>query len=154
MYEDFTNNILSNDSESSDETPFYFESDHLALKGNADYLTLIKSLTHLQGLKAQTIQDIDHLLSEQRRAVKNPDAFLVKLKSGETKLSSGQRIKVPEVPNIDWSKYELGVEVTKRPLKRTFKSTETDYVEAGLIHLYRLQVKPINVMILMDERLT
>ena len=131
MSEAFINNILSNDREFSDQTPFYFESDHLALKGNADYLTLIKSLTHLQGLKAQTIQDIDNLLSEQRRAIKNPRAFLVKLKSGETKLSSGQRSKVPEVPNVDWSKYDLGVEVTKRPLKRTFKSTETDYVEAG-----------------------
>jgi hypothetical protein len=43
--------------ENSDDTPeFYFESDHLALKGNGDYLNLLKTIAVLESQRAKAIQ--------------------------------------------------------------------------------------------------
>jgi len=35
---------------------FYFESDHLALKGNVDYLNLLKTIAILEGQRTKAIQ--------------------------------------------------------------------------------------------------
>ena len=122
--------FMSNDCELDDDQPFYFECDHLALKGNSDYLALMRALVHLEALKVQTVQDIDTLLSEQNEALRNPVEFLLKLRSGDVQLPG--RIKVPTVPEVDWSRYNLGDEVTKRPLKRTLKSAVTEDNEGSV----------------------
>ena len=60
---------------------FYFESDHLALKGNTDYLALIQCLVRLENKKIQAIADIDTLLREKERALDSPLQFAEKLRS-------------------------------------------------------------------------
>ena len=45
--------------ETEDVGEFYFESDHLALKGNPDYLALLRTLAVLEGQKVAAVQDID-----------------------------------------------------------------------------------------------
>lgn len=53
MYED----VIPNGAEEDDEPDeFFFESDHLALKGNKDYLSLLKTLTILQAQRSRALQ--------------------------------------------------------------------------------------------------
>ena len=47
------------DETDEDVGEFYFESDHLALKGNPDYLALLRTLAVLEGQKVAAVQDID-----------------------------------------------------------------------------------------------
>ena len=47
------------DEADEDVGEFYFESDHLALKGNPDYLALLRTLAVLEGQKVAAVQDID-----------------------------------------------------------------------------------------------
>lgn len=41
---------------SDNTTEFYFESDHLALKGNGDYLNLLKTIAVLESQRTKAIQ--------------------------------------------------------------------------------------------------
>jgi hypothetical protein len=44
------------DEDSSNTGEFYFESDHLALKGNVDYLNLLKTIAILEAQRTKAIQ--------------------------------------------------------------------------------------------------
>jgi len=44
------------DEDSNNAGEFYFESDHLALKGNVDYLNLIKTIAILEAQRTRAIQ--------------------------------------------------------------------------------------------------
>jgi hypothetical protein len=44
------------DEDSNNAGDFYFESDHLALKGNADYLNLLKTIAILEAQRTKAIQ--------------------------------------------------------------------------------------------------
>jgi hypothetical protein len=44
------------DEDSCNTTEFYFESDHLALKGNGDYLTLLKTIAVLESQRVKAVQ--------------------------------------------------------------------------------------------------
>jgi hypothetical protein len=44
------------DEDSDNIGEFYFESDHLALKGNADYLNLLKTIAILEAQRIKAIQ--------------------------------------------------------------------------------------------------
>lgn len=49
--------VIPNGAEDDDEPDeFYFESDHLALKGNKDYLSLLKTLAILQAQRTRALQ--------------------------------------------------------------------------------------------------
>jgi hypothetical protein len=66
--------------EMAEESEFYFESDHLALKGNADYLALVRVLVSLELKKIQAVSDIDTLLREKARALASPLQFAERLR--------------------------------------------------------------------------
>jgi len=85
---------------------FYFESDHLALKGNPDYLLLLKTLSVLEAQKVGCVRDLDLLLEARDRAVQDPIPFVQSLQRGE-QLNLPGPIKIAEIPHIDWSKYDL-----------------------------------------------
>ncbi|XP_059609564.1 ZZ-type zinc finger-containing protein 3 [Phlebotomus argentipes] len=85
---------------------FYFESEHLALKRNPDYHSLVKTIAILQAQQAQVVKDIDKLANMQVEALENPEEFVEKLRRGED-LGFPQRIKVATVPEIDMSKYQV-----------------------------------------------
>jgi hypothetical protein len=66
--------------EPGDTSDYYFESDHLALKGNTDYLSLVRALVRLEAKKVQAILDIDNLLRERARALLSPLQFVEELR--------------------------------------------------------------------------
>jgi len=84
---------------------FYFETDHEALRGNADYHTLLKTYAVLQAKKIQAVKDVEELLSAKEVALKNTQNFLSKFSQEFSKLPSKQTI--PKLPDIDWDKYKI-----------------------------------------------
>ncbi|KAG8038273.1 hypothetical protein G9C98_006600 [Cotesia typhae] len=85
---------------------FYFESDSLALKGNKDYMDLLKTIVILENQQARAIEDMDELLAQRANALKDSMGFITKLQNGELSNLPGE-IKVAEIPYIDWSRYNI-----------------------------------------------
>jgi len=126
LREEKDESTLEKDSTNSDPTIFYFESDHLALKGNSDYLKLMGSLVNLEAVKIKSIKDIDDLFQAKKAALADPLQFVKQLSAGC--LNFPDKLRVPDVPEVDWAKYKLTENVTKRPLKRTSKQAfEEDF---------------------------
>ena len=124
--------------DTEEDSTISFESDHLALKGNTDYLNLIQTLVHLEAIKVQTLLDIETLHSEKKKALDNPLQFSEKLVAGQLNLPA--TLHIPPVPKIDWSKYNLTDQVSKRQLKPTslsedgIKETNGDILVRGRIY--------------------
>lgn len=66
-----------------DGEEFYFESDHLALRGNTDYTSVLRTIAVLQSQRIQVTKDIDTLASAEKLALENPEEFIQKLARGE-----------------------------------------------------------------------
>lgn len=62
---------------------YCFETDQLALKGNADYQALLKTLVILEGQRAIAVQNMEKLLALKNDALKAPLEFVEKLQRGE-----------------------------------------------------------------------
>lgn len=62
---------------------FYFESDHVALRGNPDYCAVLRTLATLEAQRIQATKAIDKLVASQKKALQNPEEFIKKLMSGE-----------------------------------------------------------------------
>ncbi|XP_069700953.1 ZZ-type zinc finger-containing protein 3 [Periplaneta americana] len=104
--------------ESDNTNEFYFESDHLALKGNKDYLALLKTIAVLESQRIKAIQDYDTILSIQEAALQNPMEFVEKLQGGED-LGIPEPQVIAELPTVDWSAYNVSIPVDSlRPLTR------------------------------------
>jgi hypothetical protein len=71
---------------SDEEDEFFFESSHLALRNNSDYLKLIKHLTVLCAQRIQIQNDIEQLSTSKRKALENPPAFIEDLKNDQLNL--------------------------------------------------------------------
>lgn len=86
---------------------YYFESDHLALQGNQDYLNMLETVITLQAQRTQAIKDLETLLVAKQKALEM-DALLYvdKLQRGEHPEYPGPQ-KIVEIPEIDWSKYHI-----------------------------------------------
>ncbi|XP_011495608.1 PREDICTED: ZZ-type zinc finger-containing protein 3 [Ceratosolen solmsi marchali] len=105
------------------EDNFYFESDHLALKGNKDYRDLLKVIVTLQAQRTQAIKDLDVLLLAKKQALEDPIAYVAKLQNGDLPEYPGPQ-KIPELPEIDWSKYNVAQpDNNMRPQTRNAKNT-------------------------------
>jgi ZZ-type zinc finger-containing protein 3 len=87
-----------------DEDEFLFETAHIALRSNEDYLKLIKHLTVLCSHRIQVQKDIESLDAAKRKALENPAQFVENVKNGCLNLPL--RIEHVEIPKIDFSKYE------------------------------------------------
>ena len=86
------------------QQPFYFESDHVALKTNQDYQTLLKTVTLLEAQRTKAIQDLDKLLVGQEKALEDPIAFVQKLQNRE-ELGLPRPQKVAQIPQVAWGSY-------------------------------------------------
>ncbi|XP_014215133.1 ZZ-type zinc finger-containing protein 3 [Copidosoma floridanum] len=86
---------------------FYFESEHLALRLNHDYHNLLKTIVILHAQRTQAIKDLEQLLCAKQQALKDPIAYVAKLQNGDLPEYPGPQ-KIPEIPKIDWSKYNVG----------------------------------------------
>lgn len=97
-----------------DETvgdPYCFESDHVALKGNADYQMLLKTICALEAQRTKALEDLDVLHEARDKVLQDPISFVEKLQRGADlglKLPAPQKI-VP-LPAIDWEKYTNSVD--------------------------------------------
>ena len=87
-------------------TEFTFESDHEALRGNRDYLSVLRSLAVLQAQKIQAVKDLEVLQEAKIQALKDPLAFVEELQTGkELNLPGKQCLAKPHA--VDWSRYGL-----------------------------------------------
>lgn len=84
---------------------FAFETDHLALRGNKDYSDLLKYIVQLEAQKIKALKDIEDLADAQSKALDDPLSFVQDLKSG--KINFPARQIVPDIPEIEWSKYGI-----------------------------------------------
>lgn len=89
-------NQIEDHTEELEEEPFYFESDHLALRDNPDYNAVLKTLAILQAQKIQALQDIDKIVQAELIALQDPDEFVAKLSRGE-QLDVPKRIDILDV---------------------------------------------------------
>jgi len=104
---------------------YYFESDHLALKGNEDYRTLLKTVALLEAQRMKAIKDVDLLIEAKEAALANPIAFVEKLQRKED-LNLPQPQNIINLPSIDWDKYSRNVNVasfTHKHMTRNKKPT-------------------------------
>lgn len=103
------------------DSPYYFESDHAALRCNSDYCSLLKTLCRLESQRIKAIQDIDQLHKCQESALKDPIAFVEQLQRGED-LNFPKRQTVAEIPMINWevytSKKDIAAYCTPRHMTR------------------------------------
>lgn len=72
--------------DSSDDDEFFFESSHLALRCNSDYLKIIRHLTVLCKSRLQVNNDIEILKATQKKALDNPSTFVEQLRRGSLDL--------------------------------------------------------------------
>ncbi|EZA51491.1 hypothetical protein DMN91_000557 [Ooceraea biroi] len=100
-----------------EENEFYFESDHLALKGNKDYSAFLKTIVILEAQRTRAIEDLDKLMSARARAMKDPISFVAQLQNGDFPELPGLQ-KIAELPYIDWSQYNIAVPDIRRPQTR------------------------------------
>lgn len=84
---------ISDNEYNSDGDEFYFESDHLALRGNSDYRSLLRTIVILEAQKIEATKHIDRICEAHRIAKSDPETFVAKL-------SSGEKLNVPGTINI------------------------------------------------------
>lgn len=70
------------DDSDADYKEFFFESDHLALRGNADYTSVLRTIAILQAQRIQVTKDIDRLAAAEKHALDDPDRFVKQLAAG------------------------------------------------------------------------
>lgn len=92
--------------------PLYFESDHVALKGNEDYRQLLRTFVILQSQRKKALHDLDELHDLQRKALRDPANFVSELRS--TKDRFPRRQTIAELPAIQWERYTNDVESVLR----------------------------------------
>ncbi|XP_028394726.1 ZZ-type zinc finger-containing protein 3-like isoform X2 [Dendronephthya gigantea] len=97
---------------------FYFESDHLALKDNADYRLLLQTLVALEAQRKQAIEDYEKLIKLRKEALAEPVKFVEKLQNNEA-LGIPLRQSVIKVPQINWEAYSGAID---------------DFSQFGLLH--------------------
>ncbi|XP_041367934.1 ZZ-type zinc finger-containing protein 3-like [Gigantopelta aegis] len=97
----------------SDSQTYYFESDHVALKSNPDYQSLLRSIALLESQRIQAIKDLDKLYEGQTKALQDPIGFVECLQNGKKfDFPSLQLQQVATIPSIDWEKYTSNVQFT------------------------------------------
>lgn len=74
-----TQNSVSDCDYDSDQEEFYFESDHLALRGNTDYRNVLRTIVVLEAQRIQATKDIDKLAEAEVVALRDPEIFVQKL---------------------------------------------------------------------------
>lgn len=74
---------IANASSDDECDEFFFESDHLALRGNADYRAVLRTIVILEAQRMEATRHIDRIGEVQREALRDPETFLKKLQSGE-----------------------------------------------------------------------
>lgn len=80
---------IDDDDSDGDFKEFFFESDHLALRGNADYTSVLRTIAILQAQRIQVTKDIDRLAAAEKHALDDPDEFVKQLAAGTLQMMPG-----------------------------------------------------------------
>ena len=105
--EDLKNDLRSNtDQIGGTKNEFYFETDHEALRGNPDYLCVLKTMAILEAQKVQAVKDLEKLNDARNAAVKDPLSLISRLQKGEDLGLPGKQ-KISQLPHINWDRYGL-----------------------------------------------
>uniref|UniRef100_A0A8D9A014 ZZ-type zinc finger-containing protein 3 n=1 Tax=Cacopsylla melanoneura TaxID=428564 RepID=A0A8D9A014_9HEMI len=89
------------------DTTFYFESDHLALKGNVDYLKLIKHIAMLEVQQKLVIQDLEFYFDLEKQVTESSKPSEIATRIANRELKVPPKRKIPKRPIIDWTKYNI-----------------------------------------------
>ena len=111
--DDELNEFSSEFVDQSLDQPFYFESDHLALKANKDYHQLLKTVFILEAQRARAINDLSQLLTHQAEALSDPLTFVQKLQRGQN-LNLPKPQQIAEIPAIEWENYAVKFDLGKQ----------------------------------------
>lgn len=110
-------------SDHSDST-FYFESDHVALKDNADYRRLLRAFVQLESQRTAAMNDLDVLLKLRQMALSDPLQFVSQLQhDGLLKRQFPRPRHIADLPTVDWQRYTDDVEAVLASLGDTAHST-------------------------------
>lgn len=82
--DDSVQNSASDTEYDSEQQEFYFESDHLALRGNADYRSVLRTIVILEAQRIEAAKHIEKLAEEEYIALRDPEAFVQKLAKNES----------------------------------------------------------------------
>lgn len=105
--------------------PYYFETDHVALKENPDYRNLLLTIAVLEAQRQQAAQDIEVLYKAQDEALADPIEFVEKLQQGKD-FGFPKAQKLASLPDIQWDKYTSSAQFssfTSRHMTRNKRST-------------------------------
>ena len=94
--------------QSTSSQPYYFESDHVALKDNDDYRQVLRAFVLLQSQRTSALRDLDVLLELQQKALRDPLEFVNELKRGRVNMP--RPCKMAELPTVAWHRYTDDVE--------------------------------------------
>ena len=88
---------------------FFFESDHVALKGNKDYQNMLRAICLLEAQRTQSVKDMDRLIECERECLSDPIGFVGKL---QNRVDPGlpRPIRVASLPMVQWEKYTSSVD--------------------------------------------
>ncbi|XP_061180920.1 ZZ-type zinc finger-containing protein 3-like [Saccostrea echinata] len=104
-----TSEPMDDKEKDEDIESYYFESDHLAFRGNSDYNTMLKTIALLEAQRIQAIADIEKLHECMDDALKSPIEFVNKLQHG-VDLGLPKAQQIAELPEINWEKYTSSVD--------------------------------------------
>ena len=120
--------IDDTDGKLDDSDVYYFESDHLALKGNKDYQNLLRTIALLEAQRTKAIKDIDTLNTCKQEALADPIKFVQKLQNGmDIGIPAPQQIA--KLPFIHWENYTSGlgnITINKHKHMTRNKKSETN----------------------------
>lgn len=102
--------IDDNDSD-VDYKEFFFESDHLALRGNADYTSVLRTIAILQTQRIQVTRDIDRLATAEKEALDDPEEFVKQLVAG--KLNMPGAVTAAEVSSVYFGSFNVLLELNR-----------------------------------------
>lgn len=97
-----------------DNEEFYFESDHLALRGNADYRSVLRTIVILEAQRIEATKHIDLITEAEKMALDDPETFLQKLSSGKN-LNLPARINIQNVCFLDYFLIPREIEIQLLP---------------------------------------
>ncbi|EDW77411.1 uncharacterized protein Dwil_GK18102 [Drosophila willistoni] len=85
-----------------DNDVFHFETEHLALRGNQNYVNLLRTIAVLQAQRIRVHQQIDELEIARKLYLENPELMLEKLRKNEPLIADNYMttVTLPELPSL------------------------------------------------------
>ncbi|KAH8411919.1 hypothetical protein KR222_002456 [Zaprionus bogoriensis] len=90
------------DDEDTDDDVFHFETEHLALRGNQSYTSLLRTIAMLQAQRIRVHQQIEELEQARNLYLEHPQLLLEKLRNNEPIIAPNYltTVSLPELPML------------------------------------------------------